>query len=139
LGFKEKLPKNYGKLLENSEYLNYTLQTLEDKKQKLKEKLNREKNIYKKNPIKKELKEIEKGIKTIQSLQSEPSFCKGANGRNSLQIKKAWQVLKVALVFPVLGKSFVRDYSSLKSLMISGMWNRMASRLAPFQADGTLL
>ena len=36
-------------------------------------------------------------------------------------------------------KSFVRDYSSLKSLMISGMWDRMASRLAPFQADGTLL
>jgi IS605 OrfB family transposase len=139
LGFKEKLPKNYRKLLENSEYLNYTLQTLKDKKQKLKEKLNQEKNIYNKDPIKKFLKEIEKDIKTIQSLQSEPSFCKGADGRNSLQIKKTWQVLRVALVFPVLEKYFVRDYSSLKSLMISGMWDKKASRLAPFQAGGTFL
>jgi hypothetical protein len=47
----------------------------------------------------------------IQSLQSEPSGCEGANGRNPEQgrvakttLQSAWQVLKVALLFPILGK-----------------------------------
>jgi len=34
-------------------------------------------------------------INLVQSLQSEPSSCEGADGGNS-----AWQVLKVALLFP---------------------------------------
>jgi len=38
-------------------------------------------------------------INLVQSLQGKPSGCEGANGRNP-----AWQVLKVALLFPILGK-----------------------------------
>jgi hypothetical protein len=38
-------------------------------------------------------------INLVQSLQSEPSGCEGTNGRNP-----AWQVLKVALLLPILGK-----------------------------------
>ena len=34
-------------------------------------------------------------INLVQSLQGEPSFYEGADGRNS-----AWQVLRVALLFP---------------------------------------
>ena len=46
----------------------------------------------------------------LQSLQSDPSFCEGADGRNpergkvaKTTLQSAWQVLKVALLFPVLG------------------------------------
>ena len=34
-------------------------------------------------------------INLVQNLQGEPSECEGADGRNS-----AWQVLRVALLFP---------------------------------------
>jgi hypothetical protein len=38
-------------------------------------------------------------INLVQSLQGEPSGCEGTDGRNS-----AWQVLKIALFLPILGK-----------------------------------
>ena len=69
----------------------------------------------------------------IQSLQGEPSGCEGANGRNP-----AWQVLKVALLFPILGKVLPRDLSPLKPLLVEGAWNRVRSRLVPLSAGGTI-
>ncbi len=57
----------------------------------------------------------------IQSLQSESSGCEGVNGRNPEQervakttLQIAWQVLRVALLFPILGKVLPRDLSPLK-------------------------
>jgi hypothetical protein len=70
----------------------------------------KESNEYKRNAPKSELRNVENSkellTNLIQSLQSEPSGCEGANGRNPEQgeTKKfsqiAWQVLKVALLFP---------------------------------------
>jgi hypothetical protein len=61
----------------------------------------------------------------LQSLQSDPSFCEGADGRNPEQgkvakttLQSAWQVLKVALLFPVLGKVLPRDLSPLKPVLV---------------------
>jgi len=39
--------------------------------------------------------------------------------------------LRVALVIPVLGKVFTRDFSSLKTLLVLGDVDRVASRLVP--------
>jgi hypothetical protein len=80
----------------------------------------------------------------IQSLQSEPSGCEGANGRNPEQgeTKKvsqvAWQVLKVALLFPILGRILPRDLSPLKPVLVEGAWDRVRSRLVPLEAGGTV-
>jgi len=66
----------------------------------------------------------------LQSLQSEPSSCEGANGRNPKQgetkkvSRSAWQVLKVALLFPVLGKVLPRDLSPLKPILVERAWKR---------------
>jgi len=66
----------------------------------------------------------------LQSLQSEPSFCEGANGRNPKQgetkkvSQSAWQVLKVALFFPILGKVLPRDLSPLKPILVERAWER---------------
>ncbi len=52
----------------------------------------------------------------IPSLQSESSGCEGANGRNS-----TWQVLKVALLFPILGK--------VLPISVEVVWDKVRSRL----------
>jgi IS605 OrfB family transposase len=131
MGFKERIPVNYRKLLEDKEYINYAIEKLNNKIQELKESIKQEKNKYKQKPLKQELRKIIGDIKSIQSFQSEPSFCKGANGRNLEQTNKAWQVLRVALVIPILGKPFNREYSSLKTILVSGNVERVASRLVP--------
>ena len=78
----------------------------------------------------------------IQSLQSEPSGCEGANGRNPEQeetkkvSQSAWRVLKVALLFPVLGKVLPRDLSPLKPVLVEGAWDRVrrSNGLVPLEA-----
>jgi len=55
-------------------------------------------------------------INLAQSLQGEPSGCEGADGRNS-----AWQVLRVALLFPTLGKVLPRDHSPLNPILVKGV------------------
>jgi hypothetical protein len=46
------------------------------------------------------------------------------------------QVLKVALLFPILGKVLPRDLSPLKPLLVEGAWDRVRSRLVPLEAGG---
>ena len=48
---------------------------------------------------------------------------------------KLWQVVKVALAIPVLGKSLNRDLPPLKAIIVSGDWDRVARRLAPVSWD----
>ena len=67
----------------------------------------------------------------LQSLQSDPSFCEGADGRNpergkvaKTTLQSAWQVLKVAFLFPILGKVLPRDLSPLKPVLVERVWDR---------------
>jgi len=48
----------------------------------------------------------------------------------------SWQVLRVALLFPILGKVLPRDLSPLKLVLVEGVWDRVRSRLVPFEAGG---
>jgi hypothetical protein len=50
----------------------------------------------------------------------------------------SWQVLKVVLFFPILGRVLPRDLSSLKPLLVEGAWDRVRSRLVPLEAGGTV-
>ena len=149
MGFKEEIPENYLKLLSDKEYLEYAIYTYEEKEKELKEKLKKGSNQYKQKAIRSELKRVqtEKGMlfRKLQSLQSESSSCEGAEGRNSEQgevakttSQSAWQVLKVALVLPLLEKFFVRDFSPLKLILVEGRWQRLARRLVPFGFGGTI-
>jgi hypothetical protein len=116
------------------------------REKELKELLEKEKNKYKRTALESELRRVENAKKLltnlIQSLQSEPSSCEGANGRNSEQGRGskassvAWQVLKVALLFPILGKVLPRDLSPLKPILVEGVWDRVRSRLVPLEAGG---
>ncbi len=148
LGFKEDMPENYERLLKDKTYLEFALRRYEEREKELRELSKEETNQYKRIALESELKNVQNSKKLltnfIQSLQSEPSFCEGANGRNPEQgeTKKvsqvAWQVLKVALLFPILGKVLPRDLSPLKPLLVEGVWDRVRSRLVPLEAGGTL-
>jgi len=126
LGFKEDTPENYEKLLKDKAYLEFALKRYEEREKKLVEIIEKESNEYKRNTLKSELKNVEDAkkllINFLQSLQGEPSSCKGADGRNPKQgeTKKvsqvAWQVLRVALLFPILGRILPRDLSHLKKI-----------------------
>jgi hypothetical protein len=110
--------------------------------------MEKESNEYKRNAIKSELRSVENSKKLltnfIQSLQSESSSCEGAYGRNPKQgetkkvSQSAWQVLRVALLFSILGKVLPRDLSPLKPLLVEGAWDRVRSRLVPLEAGGTV-
>jgi IS605 OrfB family transposase len=136
LGFKEDMPENYEKLLKDIVYLEFALKRYEEREKELRELIEKESNEYKRNAIKSELRSVEDARKLLtnllQSLQSEPSSCEGASGRNP-----AWQVLKVALLFPILGRVLPRDLSPLKPVLVEGVWDRVRSRLVPLEAGGT--
>jgi IS605 OrfB family transposase len=150
LGFKENTPENYEKLLKDKAYLEFALKRYEEREEELKELLEKETNEYKRNALESELRIVENSKKLltnfIQSLQSEPSSCEGAYGRNSEQgeTKKvsqiAWQVLRVALLFPILGKVLPRDLSPLKPVLVEGVWDRVrhSNGLVPLEAGGTV-
>jgi len=137
LGFKEDTPENYEKLLKDRAYLEFALKRYEEREKELTELAEKETNEYKRNAIKSGLENVEDAKKLltslIQSLQSEPSGCEGAYGRNP-----AWQVLEVALLFPVLGRVLPRDLSPLKPVLVEGVWDRVRSRLVPSEAGGTV-
>jgi IS605 OrfB family transposase len=148
LGFEEDTPENYEKLLKDKAYLEFALKRYEEREKKLTELIEKETNEYKRNALKSELRSVEDARKLlthlIQSLQSESSSCEGANGRNPEQgeTKKvsqvARQVLKVALLFPILGKVLPRDLSPLKPVLVEGVWDRVRSRSVPLEAGGTV-
>ncbi len=128
--------------MKDKAYLEFALKRYEEREKELKELLEKESNEYKRNALKSELRNVDyaKELLTnlIQSLQSEPSSCEGTNGRNPEQgrvakttLQSAWQVLRVALLFPVLGRKIL--LSSCK-----GVWDRVKSRLVPLSAGGTV-
>jgi hypothetical protein len=67
----------------------------------------------------------------------------GTNGRNP-EDGKDWtiltivqQILKVAVLFPILGKVLPRDLSPLKPVLVEGVWDRVRKGLVPLEAGGT--
>jgi hypothetical protein len=149
LGFKEDMPENYEKLLKDRAYLEFALKRYEEREKELTELIEKEGNQYKRNALESEAKTVKNAkellTNLIQSLQSEPSSCEGANGRNPEQgrvakttLQSAWQVLRVALLFPILGKVLPRDFSPLKPVLVEGVWDRVRSRLVPLEAGRTV-
>jgi len=149
LGFKEDTPENYERLLKDKEYLEFALKRYEEREKELRELIEKESNEYKRNALKSELKVVENAknllVNLIQSLQSKSSSCEGADGRNPEQgrvakttLQSVWQVLKVALLFPILGKVLPRDLSPLKPVLVEGVWDRVRKGLVPFEAGGTV-
>ncbi|AAM23378.1 IS605 OrfB family transposase [Caldanaerobacter subterraneus subsp. tengcongensis MB4] len=111
LGKEEKIPDNYIKFLHA-----LTVEELEELKEYVK---NTVKNKYLK---KRHLKEINRAIKFLQSLESEPGRVLEPLDGTSFSTYDFWQVLKVAVVTPLSPEKVPRDFSALKKLLIQGKW-----------------
>jgi hypothetical protein len=80
----------------------------------------------------------------MQSFQSLLDARCGTNGRNPEDGKDfkilaiVQQVLKVAFLFPILGKVLPRDFSPLKPMLVEGVWDRVRKGLVPLEAGGTV-
>jgi hypothetical protein len=82
----------------------------------------------------------------MQSFQSLLGTRCGTSGRNPEDGKDfkilaiVQQVLKVALLFPILGKVLPRDLSPLKPVLVEGVWDRVrrSNGLVPLEAGGTV-
>jgi IS605 OrfB family transposase len=146
LGFQEKIPENYKKLLKSQIYIQYALWRLGKMENELKNKLDQEKNKYKANGIKRDLRKLKREKKFLErflvevsnrkSSQSEPETQEQGNlrkepVRGSESGQKLWRVLRVALYIPLLGRFFVRDFSPLRPVMVQGKWEGIAGRLGP--------
>ncbi len=138
LGFKESLPKNYRKLLEDKEFLFYSVARVEDRIAKLKKERSKLKSELRK--LKRELKLLLKFL--LDSGKSEPATQQTVNRwRKSMRcrvkpLQKSWRVLFVALSFSCL-ESF-RDFSPLKRVILLGDWVGVAGWVSPsFLSRGT--
>ena len=114
--------------------------------EELRNKLNQEKNKYKANGMKRDLRRLKKEKKFLEkflvetnrkeSSQSEPETQEQGHRRKEPvrgpgSGQKPYGVLRVAFVIPLLGRSFVRDFSPLRPVMVQGKWQWIASRLGP--------
>jgi IS605 OrfB family transposase len=140
LGFKERLPKNYKKLLKDADFLSFTIAKVEDKIAKLKSEIRDEKNEYKRNRLKSSLWKTRKELNLLlryfrDSGESESASRQAVNrelkpmrGRAST-LQKSWQVLSVAFAFSCLESS--RDFSPLKRILISRDWAGVVKKASP--------
>jgi IS605 OrfB family transposase len=146
LGFKEEIPQNYKKLLKSQIYIQYALWRLGRMEEDLMGKLKEERNKYKANGIKRDLRRLKREKKFLEkflvetnrkeSSQSEPETQEQVDRRKEPvrgpgSGQKLWRVLRVAFAIPLLGKSFARDFSPLRPVVVQGKWEGIAMRLGP--------
>ena len=121
LGFDDEIPKNYKDLLSKKEFLEYASEILESKKKEFKDKLQSEKNKWKKIPIRKELFKIHSHIKEVKnqlihiSSEGDSASREQASGRNKpvrgllKKRQKSWRVLRTAFTFPLPPSLFLES------------------------------
>ncbi len=146
LGFQEKIPENYKKLLKSQIYIQYALWRLGKMEEELRNKLNQERNKYKANGTKRDLRRLKRERKFLEKFLVEISNSKSSQSEPETQEQvyrrkepvrgpesgqKLWRVLRVAFAIPLLGRLFVRDFSPLRPVVVQGRWEWIASRLGP--------
>jgi len=147
LGYKESLPKNYKKLLNDTEFLSYSVAKIEDNVKMIKKNIKEERNEYKRNRLKSNLVKLRKNLEVLQKhLESGKSESASQQPVNQWKEQlrglpkgrhKNWQVLFIAFTFSCL-ESY-RDFSPLKRILLNGDWVRMVSRLVPILGIGTMM
>ena len=112
-GLKEQIPNGYMVILEHLDI---------GKLDELKEYVR--KTVKNKHLRKKQLREIVRTEKILQSLGSEPGSASGPLEGTSPGSYKLWQILKVAAVTPLSPERVFRDVSALRKVIYSGQVGR---------------
>ena len=136
LGFKEKLPKGYGKLLRDERFRDHVQGFYASRVQELRAKRSAEPNPYLRRRLSREIGKAKRHLSLLSSLQGSPGSQEGStNGRNPIGVNP-WRVLRVGLFLPLLGREVPRDLSPLKVFLHRGAWEGWKGGLGPPPGGG---
>ncbi|SDF48386.1 transposase, IS605 OrfB family, central region [Thermus arciformis] len=136
LGFRERLPKGYGKLLRDEAFLAYAQRFYQTRAEELREQKKVTRDRPRKNRLSRELKRVHGALFLLSSLQGPPgSQREVTDGRNFLGAHP-WRVLRAGLFLPLLRSTVPRDLSPLKALLHRGAWEGWKGSLGPPPGGG---
>ncbi|BFH76627.1 IS200/IS605 family accessory protein TnpB-related protein [Thermus thermophilus] len=136
LGFAEKLPRGYGKLLREERFRGHVQGFYASRVQELRAKRKAESNPYLRRRLSQELERAKRHLSLLSSLQGSPGSQEGSTeGRNSPGANP-WRVLRVGLFLPLLGREVPRDLSRLKPILFGGAWEGWKGGLGPHPGGG---
>ncbi len=117
LGFKEKLPKGYGKLLRDESFRDHAQSFYASRVRELEARHKAERNPHLKRRLSREVGRAKRHLSLLSSLQGSPGSRKGSTyGRNSSGVNP-WRVLRAGTFLPLLGREVPRDLSPLKPVL----------------------
>lgn len=135
LGFKEKLPKGYGKLLGDGAFLAHARDFYRTRAEELRIQKRNERDRSRRNRLSRELKRAHGALSLLSSLQGSSGSQEGStDGRNPIGVNP-WRVLRVGLFLPLLGREVPRDLSPLKPIL-HGSWEGWKGGLGPHPGGG---
>ncbi len=136
LGFKEKLPKGYGKLLQDESFRDHAQSFYASRVRELEIRRRAERNLHLKRKLFRELRKAHRSLSLLSSLQGSPGSRKGSTyGRNSSGANP-WRVLGAGTFLPLLGRAVPRDLSPLKVFLHQGVWEGWKVGLGPHPGGG---
>ncbi|BDG24484.1 hypothetical protein TthSNM33_16780 [Thermus thermophilus] len=142
LGFKEKLPKGYGKLLRDERFRDHAQGFYASRVQELRAKRSAEPNPYLRRRLSREIGKAKRHLSLLSSLQGSPGSQEGSTeGRNLLggnpwRVHKVASLTRVGLFLPLLGREVPRDLSPLKPILFGGAWEGWRGGLGPHPGGG---
>ncbi len=117
LGFKEKLPKGYQKLLGDGTFLVQAWDFYRARAEELRTQKRAERDRSRRNRLSRELKKAQGALSLLSSLQGSPGSQDGFTEGRKRPGANAWRVLRVGLFLPLLGREVPRDLSPLKPVL----------------------
>ncbi|BAW01152.1 transposase, IS605 OrfB family [Thermus thermophilus] len=136
LGFKEKLPKGYGKLLRDERFRGHVQGFYASRVRELRAKKAQERNPYLRRRLSREIGRAKRHLSLLSSLQGSPGSQEGSTeGRNFLGANP-WRVLRASTFLPLLGREVPRDLSRLKPILFGGSWEGWRGCLGPHPGGG---
>ncbi|AEG34454.1 transposase, IS605 OrfB family (plasmid) [Thermus thermophilus SG0.5JP17-16] len=136
LGFKEKLPKGYGKLLRDERFRDHAQGFYASRVRELQAKKAQEQNPYLRRRLSREIGKAKRHLSLLSSLQGSPGSQEGSTEGRNLLGGNPWRVLRVGLFLPLLGREVPRDLSPLKVILHRGAWEGWKGGLGPPPGGG---
>ncbi|BDB11897.1 IS200/IS605 family accessory protein TnpB-related protein [Thermus thermophilus] len=136
LGFREKLPRGYERLLRDESFRGHVQGFYASRVQELRAKRAQERNPYLRRRLSREIGRAKRHLSLLSSLQGSPGSQEGSTeGRNSFGANP-WRVLRAGLFLPLLGREVPRDLSRLKPILFGGSWEGWRGSLGPPPGGG---
>ncbi len=129
LGFTEKLPQGYQRLLEDQAFQIETQAFYEELQTELQRRKGGENNPYLKRRIARDIGKAKRALGLLSSLRSSSGSQRGSTEGRNPPGANPWRVLRVGLFLPLLGREVPRDLSPLKPILLGGSWEGGKVRL----------